>query len=274
MIEELTELRARLQLLKRDVGKQTGARISKLELRGSAESCATNWFASLAPSLASFGINPDTVEEYSTWFRRLMKLSAPSNRKSSYLDVLTDILRRFRDDLILPLQERPAAKSLSALSTLLADLPSQEENEYLQEAVAAAGHGLFRAAAVLGWCAAIDRVHRTIEGIGFTKFNLASSRMASETKGRFKRFSQPQNVHSLSELREVFDSVVLWILEGMNLIDVNQHTRLTGCFDLRCQCAHPGDAPVTEYNLLSFFSDLDKIVFRNPSFALPSSQVA
>ena len=92
--------------------------------------------------------------------------------------------------------------------------------------------------------------------------------MASQVKGRFKRFNSPQNVASLSELREVFDTIILWVLEGMQLIDNNQQTRLRSCFDLRCQCAHPGDAPVTEYNLLSYFSDLNEIVFKNDTFKI------
>ncbi|MCX6164161.1 MAG: hypothetical protein NTU73_04760, partial [Ignavibacteriae bacterium] len=74
-----------------------------------------------------------------------------------------------------------------------------------------------------------------------------------------------------SEKREVFDTVILWVIEGLGLIDCNQHTRLKGCFDLRCQCSHPGDAPVTEYNLLSFFSDLNEIVLRNPKFGILST---
>jgi hypothetical protein len=72
----------------------------------------------------------------------------------------------------------------------------------------------------------------------------------------------------MSELREVFDTDVLWIIEGLELIDSNQHTRLKSCFDMRCHSAHPGEAPITEYNLLSFYSDLDKIILSNPKFAL------
>ena len=90
--------------------------------------------------------------------------------------------------------------------------------------------------------------------------------MAGQQKGRFKRFTSPQSVSSLSELREVFDTVVLWVIEGMGMIDSNQHTRLRSCFDLRCQCAHPGEAPLTEYNLMSFFSDLNEIVLHNLMF--------
>ena len=150
---------------------------------------------------------------------------------------------------------------------MLGNLSDSAQTEYLQEATACARHGYSRAAIVLGWCAAIDHIHRGIERKGFASFNVTSSKMASEKRGRFRKFNQVQNVGSLGELREVFDTIVLWILEGMQLIDGNEHTRLHGCFDLRCQCAHPGNAPVTDYNLLSFFSDITEIVFRNPNFA-------
>jgi len=49
--------------------------------------------------------------------------------------------------------------------------------------------------------------------------------MASQTAGRFKKFNAVQNVSSLSEIREVFDTVILWVVEGMELIDSNQHRK-------------------------------------------------
>jgi hypothetical protein len=169
--------------------------------------------------------------------------------------------------LILPIQKEPKLqKEVSALVTMLAGMPDAEEDAYLKEAAACASASLFRGASVLGWCATIDRIHRVVEKIGFNKFNTVSQQMAAAQSGRFKRFNKPQNISSIGELREVFDTEVLWILEGMQMIDSNQHTRLRSCFDLRCQCAHPGDAPVTEYNLLSFFSDMNAIILRNPKF--------
>jgi len=92
--------------------------------------------------------------------------------------------------------------------------------------------------------------------------------MASQQQGRFKKFNSVQNVSSLSELRAVFDNVILWIIEGMALVDSNQHTRLTSCFEMRCQCAHPGEAPISPFNLMSFFSDINEIVLKNPKFVI------
>lgn len=218
------------------------------------------------------GLSADGLEKYSEGFGRLIALSAPNNLRKSYLEVLDGLIKPFRDDLIIPAQKSGAASpSLSLLHNILKDLPDPEENQYLKEAIGCAQRGFLRASVVLGWCSTIDRIHRRIEDIGFTKFNVTSVEMASQQKGRFKKFNSPQSVSSLSEMREVFDTVVLWVIEGMGMIDSNQHTRLRSCFDLRCHCGHPGAAPVTEYNLMSFYSDVNEIVFRNSMFQLSAS---
>ena len=76
-------------------------------------------------------------------------------------------------------------------------LKDPEVGAYFQEAIDCAKNGFVRAAAVMAWCAAIDRVHRKIEQVGFSTFNVTSAQMASQQKGRFKRFNQIQNVASV-----------------------------------------------------------------------------
>lgn len=96
--------------------------------------------------------------------------------------------------------------------------------------------------------------------------------MTEQSTGRFKKYKKLYVINSISELRTVFDSDLLWILEGMQLIDVNEHTRLTSCFDMRCHAGHPGAAPITKYNVLSCFSDIVEIIFTNPEFVIRSAQ--
>jgi hypothetical protein len=270
MINKLKEYLAELKALRKDLKAQTVKQIAKKNLRGRAERLGTRWFTEFAPQLPQqAGISNDILERYSQGCARLIALSAPNNLKTSYLDVLDGLTRPFRNELILPAQTSSSpASSLSLLHKILSDLPDPEENEYLQEAISCAQRGFLRAAVVLGWCAAIDRIHRRIEDLGFAKFSVASAQMASQQKGRFKKFNSPQTIGSLGEMREVFDSIVLWVIEGMGMIDSNEHTRLRSCFEMRCHCGHPGDAPITEYNLMSFFSDLNEIVFKNPMFKL------
>ena len=267
---DLSALHERVRGLRAEIRKETTSQINKSSLRSAAEAICTEWFGEVAPKLISSGVvASETLDVYAGQFKTLLKLSGPSNLRSRYAEVLGAICLRFRDDLILPVQQQPKAdKEVSLLEQMLYDVSDADENEYLREAVACAKHRLYRGCIVLGWCTAIDRIHRIIEKVGFSIFNATSKRISAETSGRFKRFNSPQSVNSLNELRQVFDSNVLWIIEAMGLIDNNQHTRLGSCFDMRNQSAHPGDAPVTEYNLLSFYSDINEILLRNPKFSL------
>jgi hypothetical protein len=272
MIQQLNHFLNDLKQLRRDIRAERSKTINKVHLRKKAEELASSWLSTFAGTLETSGqITPAIIETYSGRFRQLLRITGPSNSKARYLEILGGSVKSFRDDIILRLHEKPTTSaSLALLSSLFKGLPA-DEDAYLKEAIGCAGKGFLRASVVLGWSAAIDRIHRKIDEIGFPSFNVTSSQMASQQKGRFKRFNQVQNVSTINELREVFDNIVLWIIEGMGLIDSNQHTRLHSCFDMRCQSAHPGDAPVTEFNLLSFYSDLKEIVFDNPKFRLVNS---
>jgi hypothetical protein len=269
MDANLKALHDDLKQLRRTLKSEKTPQVSKKGLRQEAERLGQTWFSEIEPGLhqtASF--SDDLIRKYSVGFQRLIKLSAPNNQRTSYLETVESLVKSMRDELIMPLQLTPSRSAPTVFESFVASLKDPEESGYFQEAINCAKHGFLRAAAVMAWCAAIDRIHHKIEGIGFTSFNVASAQMASQQKGRFKRFNQTQSITSLSELREVFDTIVLWVIEGMHLIDSNQHTRLRSCFEMRCQCAHPGEAPITEYNLMSHFSDIQQIVLENPNFSL------
>jgi len=268
MDQELGQLLEDLKDLRKKLKAEKVSQIAKKALRDQSNNIGSTWHRDFSPKLRS-AISPEICDRYDTAFTRLIKLSAPNNLRSSYLETLNALIPTFRDELIIPAQQGSFSLTTpSAFDNFFASLGNPDESDYLREAIACARAGYFRAAAVLGWSAAIDRVHRKIEGLGFRQFNVTSAQMASQQAGRYKKFNQVQNVNSISEIREVFDTVALWIIEGMGLIDSNQHTRLKSCFDMRCQSAHPGDAPITQFNLLSFFSDLDQIVISNIKFKI------
>lgn len=261
----------RLKAFRRALRAETTPTINKGALRAEAKALGALWHKEFLPAL-KHSLTSDVMEGYSAQFTRLIRVSAPNNLVKSYLEALDAIIKPFNDNLVIRSQQGAfGAAAPSAFDCFFAELSNSEESEYLAEAIECAKAGHQRAAVVLGWSAAIDRIHRVIEHIGFDRFNTMSQQMHSSTTGRYKKFTNKgQHAHSLAEIREVFDSMILWVIEGMQLIDTNQHTRLASCFDIRCHGAHPGDAPITQYNLMSFFSDLDQIVFLNPKFALPA----
>ena len=198
----------------------------------------------------------------------MLSLTVSYPLKSTYLTCIDDIFLNIRKEILLTVMTH-SEKILSVqnLSKILENI-TEEEREYLKEALGCAERKYFRASVVMGWNAAMNRVHKVIEKNGFDEFNKKTEEMKNVKEGRFKRFNKSFNVHSLSELRNVFDNDILWILEYWNLIDSNQHDRLSTCFTMRNNCAHPGEAPLTEENLASFYSDLKIIIFDNPKFKI------
>ncbi len=211
MLENLRNLLNELKALRREISKEPGPQIAKKALREHAEACSTLWFSTISPELVQHNvIASEVIECYSALFAMLLKLSRPNNLRTRYLAVLRDSAKTFNDDLIAPIQTEPRlAKEVSLFAKMLLALPDEAENVYLNEAVSCATKGFLRASAVLGWCAAIDRIHRTIEKVGFAKFNTVSQQMASATSRRFKRFKTSKNVSAVSELREDIDSNIL-----------------------------------------------------------------
>ena len=159
-------------------------------------------------------------------------------------------------------------KQLYQLDKILENV-NPDESDYLREAVECAHNKHHRASIVLGWSAAIWRLQKTIEKLGFEEFSKKSEEMKNKTTGRYKWFKKSVDVSNMAELQTVFDTQLLWIMEYWGLIDSNEHDRLEICFTMRNNSAHPGEAPISPENLLSFYSDLKNIIFDNPKFQLP-----
>ncbi len=261
------------------INKLETVQLTNKKIKEDINNLSARWFSEYVRKLNELHVEDTVVEKYSKAFRELLKLSTSNSRRSSYIKNMEVIRRSFNEEIIIFLQTNNLHDDVLATSGLskevlglLDSITDKEENEYLCEALGCWSNEYYKAAVVLMWCATIDRIHRVIEQVGFDKFNRTSEYMKNQTTGRFKRFNKNQNVHSISELRMVFDSDILAILEGMEMIDVNQKTRLVSCFEMRCHSGHPGEAPITKYNVLSCFSDVVEIIFTNPKFSLRNNK--
>lgn len=275
LIKQLKKFFSEFETLWNLVNKSNTVQVTNNNQKNQINDMSAKWFSDFTKLLSSYNISKDVLEKYNCAFEELLKLSSTNSRRSSYLKQMDIVRQNYAGEIIIFLQTHAHESHIAVINKLsdevvelLNEIKDKEENEYLCEAMGCWENGFYKAAVVLMWCAAIDRIHRVIEHLGFEKFNLASEFMKNQTVGRFKRFNKNQNVHSISELRMVFDNDILAILEGMELIDVNQKTRLVSCFEMRCHSGHPGEAPITKYNVLSCFSDIVEIIFVNPKFSL------
>lgn len=229
--------------------------------------CSHLWSEKVEPGLRASQLLPIAlIEQYRDRLIRLYRLGTTKSRKTSLQAALQDVLRTLGDDLLIPVRFAPA--DLGAVEeierTLLESLEYPDQKGYLAEAIGCLKAGCIRAATVLGWSAAMHHLHSKIEELGFAQFARTADELVKKPSGRFRRFTGIGPIESISDLREAPDRKVLTVLDAMGILESNQRQRLEACLDMRIQCSHPGDAPMTEANIRSFFSDLAEIVFKNP----------
>lgn len=270
ILTKLSEFSKRLRSLKKELSSLPTKRVSRKPLQTQADDIADMWVEELrSPLEHKFKINKKVVEETAELMKRLHVLANPNNLKSSYIEVINKTLKNFNNKFILPIKQMTIKEeSILDLYKLIPSLPDEAESDYLKEAFDCANSGYRRAAIVMGWCAAIDRIQKKISKLGLKKFNDTSKELKEKDKGRFKKFNRVYYISTLAELQDVPDSDLITILEGMELLDGNQADRLRTCFQYRIHSAHPGEAPIEDPNVASFFSDINKIVLQNPEFEL------
>jgi hypothetical protein len=269
LVTTLKEIDKELDALTSDINKSASKFVAKKKIMQNAESIAKLWFENVEPSAEHFNISEIIESKYHQLFEQLLELSLKPSRKLTYTKTIDTICANIKEELILVvIKSADKINSFSNLPNILENT-TDEEKEYLNEALGCAKNGYLRASMVLLWCAAINRIHKKVEALGVEEFNKKSKAMKSITTGRFRRFSKSFDVVSIDDLEAtVFDNDLLWVLEYWGLIDANQHERLQICFTMRNNAAHPGDATTTEQNLASAFSDIKNMVFDNPNLKL------
>ena len=268
ILEDLNNQVDTLKKIKKLLKGIKGRFTAKKEIQEPAKGIAIIWFENVKSNLINLGFNETNLEKYNVDFDRLLRLSVSNSRITSYNECIDNLISFLTKELIIDVTKLDVKiKQLFQLDKILENV-NPDESEYLREAVECAHNKHFRASIVLGWSAAIWRLQKTIEKLGFEEFSKKSIEMKNKTTGRYKWFKKSVDVTNMAEIQTVFDTQLLWIIEYWGLIDSNEHDRLEICFTMRNNSAHPGEAPISPENLLSFYSDLKNIVFDNPKFQI------
>lgn len=261
---------AAITVVQSRIRRYSSSRIQSSVLLNDVKAVAQRWFDEVQLALEKSPIPRDVVSSMSQRFETLLRLSKSHPSKSGLLEAVQNCAKSYQLEVIHNIEISTfSASGLLNISPYIDGL-SSDEGEYLAEAQRCLEVNALRACIVLGWCAAIARIHTKIEELGYDKFNQATVDMSGKTTGRFKFFTKRFSIHSKSELQTVFDTDLLWVLEYLQLIDNNQHQRLRHCFEFRNNSAHPGLAPIKGPNLYSFYSDISEIILKNQKLQLAS----
>jgi hypothetical protein len=268
LVKSLGDLQERLTSISKTIHVTKTILLAPEIFAGDVDGAVQIWAEHVEKEITRFGVNETICAKYRDALRKLHSLSSKRNQRTSHKRVIKSLLADFHADLVQPVWFHGGADPSEAIKQIIADIPYPDQKGYLEEALRCIEADCKRAAAVLGWSAAMHHIHSKIEEIGFDKFNKKADDLSKQTKGRFKGFKASAPVESISDLREVADRRILTVLDGMELLETNQRQRLEYGLDMRIQASHPGDAEVTLTNLESFFSDLSTLVFKNPKLAV------
>lgn len=253
----------------KEIKEVSGNNIYRVEFMERIKVLSSKWFKEFSNVLPVFNIPNEIIEKYNSAFSEILSLSLKVSRKNTYLRHFEIIIRNWGEELLIPILKYSAPiSSITLLPNILQNV-TEREREYLEEAIGCAEREYYRASVVLGWCAAVHRMQKVVERLGFNEFNKKSEEMKNITQGRYKRFTKKYYIQNFNDLQAtVFDNDLLWVLEYWGLIDTNQSGRLFRCFEMRNNSSHPGQAEISPENLASFYSDLKTIIFDNPNFLL------
>jgi len=268
VIEALSSLQEGLSDIEKIIRTTTTVLLAPAVFGSKVDDVVRLWAERAEKDISKFGVDEKIRAKYRDGLRRLHSLASKRNNRKSHQQLIKELRTDFHSDLIQPVMFHGGADPSEAIKKIIAEIPYPDQKGYLEEALRCIESDCKRAAAVLGWSAAMHHIHSKIEEIGFDKFNTKADAMSKQTKGRFKAFKSSAPVESISDLREVPDRRILWVLDGMDILESNQRQRLEYGLDMRIQASHPGDAEVTLTNLESFFSDLSTLVFKNPKLAV------
>ncbi|MDA8001289.1 MAG: hypothetical protein MPL62_08370 [Alphaproteobacteria bacterium] len=231
-------------------------------IRDTLRSVATTWFDK-KDDLVKAGISEELVNPCNKWFEKMAEQSLYRSRRDSCLNTVNRLVPLLGKELTLAVMKLPASDvHIQYLGMIFSDLDIQKIPD-LEAAVESVRAEQYESSLVQGWSAAMSYIHAKIVEVGFAEFNRVCLELVSAS-GRYKKFTNKHTVSNRASLQKISDSDILWIIEYWGMIDNNQHDRLEQLLVMRHNSAHPGDAPITPVNTLSFFSDLKEIIFLNP----------
>jgi hypothetical protein len=261
--DDLEAFLERLVALDRRLAGLKGAEVRAADLVSEIKAVARDWLR-YSEALKSLEVlQPEAVSVADGNLKAMLQATNVRTRSGAYQKKLQPVIKEFTDKIVVPVIRHEGSPSQVASRALLAEVTAKltpEETAYLDEAARALAAKCNRAAIIMLWAAAIARMHRAIESVGFNTYNQAVDATVQKKGSPFNRVAK-NSISSLPELQRCRDFDLLVV--GMQLFqyDLQVYEELDRLLGTRNSAAHPGMLQPTALDVQQYATKLNACVF-------------
>lgn len=261
--EEVEAFVARVREADGRLAKLKGLEVKKADLIQVLAVLAKDWLRLSQRLRVSDVHDVATLQALDSLMNDVLNSTSTRARASAYRKKLAPLLSGYNESVLIPLirfEGSPRQVAARQLQQTFETVVGPDEATYIDEASKCVGAHCFRAAIIMLWAAAVARIHRAVEAVGFSAFNAAVQATAKKKGDPYKRVTGNE-VTSLPELQKLRDFDLLVV--GMELwkYDLTTFQELDRLLGTRNGAAHPGMLHPTALDVQQYAAKLAEIVF-------------
>lgn len=162
-------------------------------------------------------------------------------------------------------QQQTTIKDIRKQIENISNKLTNEEYEYIKEAIYCLERHCFKATTLMIWSCGISRILGYISR-DLSKFNTATDTMVRMPKSVYKHFTNnfQKNVTDIESIRENSnDRHLLSYLAYEKIVSTTEFNKLHSSYKTRCDCAHPTDIKLKVNEILSIFENVYDLILNN-----------
>ena len=168
-------------------------------------------------------------------------------------------------EIIVTSQQQTTKKDIKKKIENISDKFTNEEYEYIAEAIYCLEQNCLKAATLMIWAGGISRILVYVKK-DLPKFNNATDAMFNTPKSVYRHFAKnfQKNATDIDSIRENSnDRHLLSYLFYEQIISATEFNKLHSNYKTRCDCAHPTDIKLNVNEILSIFENVYDLILNN-----------
>ncbi len=260
-LEELVSIR-------KAINKLTTASVSGAALRLRVKEAHKRWLPVFGVLEAGNLVDAGQLQEVSTAWSSLLKLTNNPSPKSQYKPLLNTIIAKTEVEVLHKFIKGSAIETIGdSLRKLVQPISDPDLLKYLDESIRCAETNCIRASVVLAWCAVAFKIHQKLVSLTMPVLTAEFGKMKADKGQMFRTFTKDYTFTTDLDVQEAADAHLILMCRFLTYLDDTQCKHLKAALDLRNGCGHPTGYQPDPVKLQAYYSDIAQLVLLNPKFA-------